>query len=76
MKGVKRLKAQGRIVITLDVEVSQLVMADAPPWQTDAVDVLRKVVRNECFSPHLGSLFEMLKEHGVEAYSTTIEAAK
>jgi hypothetical protein len=44
MKSVRRAKSQARIVITLEVEVPPTMMAEAPNWQTDALDILRPLM--------------------------------
>jgi hypothetical protein len=44
MKSVRRAKNQARIVITLEVEVPPPMMAEAPNWQTDALDILRPLM--------------------------------
>lgn len=68
---VKRKRNQARLVFTLEVECD---MSKAPPWQTDAIDVLRSLDHDEVLDRLRNG--KSLKPLGLKVVSDKVEMSK
>lgn len=75
-KTIKRARNQGRIVITLEVELPVEVMQRAPNWQRDAMSVLRALMEEYPELADPSSVREVLRYKNITVLSEKCEVAK